>query len=170
MKWGSGVVGPFVFENERGVTQTVNTERYVDTALKLFWKIKQRERMGMKRVRTQQDGATARESMAWLHDHFPGRLISLKGCAPHSPGLSPLHVFSGTISRLGFTRRRGESTNTRSSQDHHHSRSRPSVLWDDQQARQSPADRPAAGANPPDGGSHRAPVMWHLSSVLPYFC
>ena len=28
---------------------------------------------------------TARESMAWLQEHFPVRLINLKGYAPHSP-------------------------------------------------------------------------------------
>ena len=75
------------FEDERGVTLTVNTERYLNTALKPFWKIKQGERMGMERVGMQQDGATthiARESLAWLQDHFPGRLINLKGNRPPS--------------------------------------------------------------------------------------
>ena len=34
--------------------------------------------------------------MAWLQEHFPGRLISLKAeveWAPHSPDLSPLDFF-----------------------------------------------------------------------------
>ena len=93
------------------MTQTVNTKRYLNTALKPFWKIKQGERMGMERVWMQQDGATthiARESLAWLQDRFPGRLINLKRCAPHSPDLSPLHVFSGSISRIELTRRNHE--------------------------------------------------------------
>ena len=33
---------------------------------------------------------TARESLAWLQEHFSGRLIRIKECAPHSPNLSPL--------------------------------------------------------------------------------
>ena len=99
------------FEDERGVTHTVHTERYLNNILKPFWEIKQRERMGMKRVWMEQDGATpqiAGESMAWLEDRFFGRLISLKWCAPHSPDLSPLHVFSRSISRIELTRRNHE--------------------------------------------------------------
>ena len=49
--------------------------------------------------------------------------------------------------------------NSKSSLDDHHSRGRPSSLRDGQQNRQSPADRAAAGANPPDGGSHRASAL-----------
>ena len=64
------------------MTQTVNAERYFDTTLKPFWEeIKRRDSVGMKRVCMQQEGATphtARDSMAWLQEHFPGRLISLK--------------------------------------------------------------------------------------------
>ena len=55
----------------------------------------------------QQNGATphtAGEPMAWLQEHFPRRLINLKGCAPHFSNLSPLHVFSGATSIIDFTR------------------------------------------------------------------
>ena len=101
------------------MTQTVNTEHYLNTALKPFWKIKQRERMGMERVWMQQDGATlhiAGESRAWLQEHFSGRLTSLKGCAPHSPDLSPLHV-------LGLSQGRvyKEKPRIAKALDHHHS-------------------------------------------------
>ena len=54
-----------------------------------------------KSVQMQQIGVipkTARESqLAWLQEHFPGQLISLKGCAPHSPGSSPLYISSGAV-------------------------------------------------------------------------
>ena len=57
---------------------------------------------------TPHTGHTARESLAWLQDRFPGRLINLKRCAPYSPDLRPLHVFSGSISRIELTRRNHE--------------------------------------------------------------
>ena len=51
MERGSGLVWPFFFEDEGGVTQTVNAERYLNTALKSFWKeIKRRDSVDMRRV------------------------------------------------------------------------------------------------------------------------
>ena len=100
MKRGGGLVGPFFFEDERGVTQTVNAERYQKTALQPFWReLVRRDGVDIEQQWMQQDGATphtAGGSMTWLKEHFPDRLISLKAeveWAPHSPDLSPLDFF-----------------------------------------------------------------------------
>ena len=110
----------FFFEAEHGPGSDTNCEhctgRYLNTGLRPFWKIKRRDKVDTERVWMQLDGATsktARESMAWLQEHFFGRLISLKGCAPHSADLSPLHVFSGVISRIEFTRSHGSQKPSR---------------------------------------------------------
>ena len=112
MKGVSCPIGPFSSKMRvGGVPQTVNAERYLNAALKPFWKeIKRRDSVGMGRVWMQQHVATphtARDSMAWLQEHFPGRLINLKaevGWAPHSTDLSPFTVFSRAISWIEPTR------------------------------------------------------------------
>ena len=35
---GGGTIGPFFFEDEDGVAATINSTRYVNTALKPFWR------------------------------------------------------------------------------------------------------------------------------------
>lgn len=100
MRRGGGLIGPFFFENERGVAQTINAERYVGTALRPFWEELQRKNgVDVNEEWIQQDGATphtAAASRAWLQERFPDRVISLKEeveWAPHSPDLSPLDFF-----------------------------------------------------------------------------
>ena len=86
-----GIIGPFWFEdaNERSVT--INTEWYVQVLGK-FCTALGRRRGVLKWF--QQDSATpqtANESLAWLQQCFPDRLISRK-CdpqwSPHSPDLN----------------------------------------------------------------------------------
>ena len=91
-----GIIGPFWFEDDNERSVTINTERYVQVHGK-FWTALGRWR-GVVRVLQwfQQDGAThhtsKNESLAWLHQRFPDRLISRR-CdpqwSPHSPDLNP---------------------------------------------------------------------------------
>jgi len=94
-----GIIGPFWFEDDDERSVTINTERYVQVLGK-FWPALGR-RSGVVRVLQwfQQDGATphtSNESLAWLQQHFPDRLISRK-CdpqwLPHSPDLNPLDFY-----------------------------------------------------------------------------
>ena len=84
-------------DNERSVA--INTERYVQMLGK-FWTALGRRR-GVVRVLQwfQQDGASPRssnESLAWLQQRFPDRLISRR-CdpqwSPHSTDLKPLDFY-----------------------------------------------------------------------------
>ena len=43
MRRGGVLIGPFFFEDERGVAQTINAERYIGTALQPFWEELQRK-------------------------------------------------------------------------------------------------------------------------------
>ena len=161
MNQGIGLVEPFFFEDEHGMMQAVNAERYLDTALRPFWReIKGRNIIDMKRVWMQQDGATphtARKSMAWLQEHFPGRLISLKAdveWTPHSPDLIPLvwgYLKDRVYKQKSRTTDALENKITGEVAMH--------ALRDGRQNRQSPADRVAAGADPPEGGSHRSSAL-----------
>lgn len=90
-----GIIGPFWFEDENERSVTVNTERYLEV-LKKFWNTLGR-RVGVIREEQwfQQDGATphtSNQTLAWLRQRFPDRLISRR-CdpewAPHSPDLNP---------------------------------------------------------------------------------
>jgi len=90
-----GTIGPFWFEDDNERFVTINTERYVQVLGK-FWTALSRRR-GVVRVLQwfQQDGATHHtwnESLAWLQERFPDRLISRR-CdqqwSPHSPDLNP---------------------------------------------------------------------------------
>jgi len=90
-----GIIGPFWFEDNKERSVTINTERYVQVLGK-FWTALGWRR-GVVRVLQcfQQDGATPRtsnESLAWLQQRFPDRLISHR-CdpqwSPHSPDLNP---------------------------------------------------------------------------------
>ena len=90
-----GIIGPFWFEDENGRAVTINKERYIEV-LGMFWTALGRRR-GVSRAAHwfKQDGATphtANDSLAWLQQRFPGRLISRR-CdpewSPHSPDLNP---------------------------------------------------------------------------------
>lgn len=92
----AGIIGPFFFE-ENGVTVTVNGDRYVNMLEDFF--LPQLDQLDLGDVWFQQDGATAhtcRASMAVLREHFPGRLISLRGdlqWPARSPDLTPCDFF-----------------------------------------------------------------------------
>lgn len=99
MRHGGGTIGPFFFENENEVATTINSARYVSTALEPFWRELGERPLRRNQEWFQQDGATphtACASMDWVRSHFPDRHISLKSAvpwAPHSPDLSPLDFF-----------------------------------------------------------------------------
>ena len=91
-----GIIGPYFFEeNER--TVTVNAARYRKMIEEFF--LPHLEEMDVGDVWFQQDGATAhtaRASMELLREHFPDRLISLRGDLPwpaRSPDLTPCDFF-----------------------------------------------------------------------------
>lgn len=82
-----GIIGPYYFEDGRGNTVTVNSERYVQM-LRGFL-VPQLQLLGIDVTKTwfQQDGATchtANDSMAVLRNLFPGKLISRFGDVPWS--------------------------------------------------------------------------------------
>jgi len=83
-------VGPFWFEDDNERSVTINTARYVQVLGK-FWTALGRRR-GVVRVLQwfQQDDAvliatphTSNESLAWLQQRFPDRLISRSGRRIH---------------------------------------------------------------------------------------
>ena len=90
-----GIIGPFWFEDDNEQCVTINTERYVQVLGK-FWTALGRRREVVRVLQWfQQDGATphtSKESLAWLQQRFPDRLISRR-CdpqwSPHSPDLNP---------------------------------------------------------------------------------
>ena len=95
------VIEPFWFEDDNEQSVTINTERYVQVLGK-FWTALGRRREVVRALQWfQQDGATpsppphthtSNESLAWLRQRFPDRLISRR-CdpewSPHSPDLNP---------------------------------------------------------------------------------
>lgn len=91
-----GIIGPWFFEEDERVV-TVNSDRYVNMLEEFF--VPRLDEMDLRDVWFQQDGATAhtaRSSMALLREHFPGRLISLRGdleWPPRSPDLTPCDFF-----------------------------------------------------------------------------
>lgn len=92
----AGIIGPWFFE-ENGNTVTVNSDRYVNMLEQfLFPRL---DELDLGDFWFQQDGATAhtsRASMAVLREHFPERLISIRGdleWPARSPDLSPCDFF-----------------------------------------------------------------------------
>ena len=86
------VIGPFWFEADNEQSVTINTEQYVQVLGK-FWTALGRRRGVVRALQWfHQDGATpytSNESLAWLRQRFPDRLIS-RGCDPEwSPDLNP---------------------------------------------------------------------------------
>ncbi|PSN53790.1 hypothetical protein C0J52_06219 [Blattella germanica] len=103
--------GTFFFENETGVTETVNSARYV--AMLQTYAIPELIRLGLDPTNLyfQQDGATAhtaRNSMAFLRTEFMS-VISRFGdipWPPHSPDLSiPDFFLWGYLKQNVYTRR-----------------------------------------------------------------
>ena len=91
-----GIIGPYFFhENNRAVT--VTSERYLAMIQDFF--IPAINAMNLDNVWFQQDGATAhtaRISMEFLRETFPGQLISLRGdinWPARSPDLAPCDYF-----------------------------------------------------------------------------
>lgn len=94
-----GIIGPFFFEDQRGNSVTVNTERYVAMLRNFFFP----QLSGFQGYNSatwfQQDGATchtSKESLAVIKEMFAGKLISGRGdipWPPRSPDLTPLDFF-----------------------------------------------------------------------------
>lgn len=91
-----GIIGPWFFE-ENGLTVSVNANRYVNMLQEFF--LPTLNEMNVGEIWFQQDGATAHTagvSMTVLRQHFPGRLISLRGdlrWPARSPDLAPCDYF-----------------------------------------------------------------------------
>lgn len=104
--WSGGVIGPYFFENEEGVTQTVNSHRYSQMIADFFWP--EINDMDLEEMWFQQDGATShttRPVLALLQEKFEGRVISRFGDVnwpPRSCDLSPLDFFYGVMRRIVF--------------------------------------------------------------------
>lgn len=104
-----GIIGPYFFEeNERAVT--VNAARYTQMIEEFF--IPKLDELDLGDVWFQQDGATAhtaRASMNLLREHFPDRLISLRGdftWPARSPDLTPCDFFLwGYLKSIVYTDR-----------------------------------------------------------------
>jgi hypothetical protein len=77
-----GIIGPYFFEVDDGVSVTVNAERYNHMLETFFLPEMRRHNWNMSRAWFQQDSATAhtaRLSMNTLHAAVPGRLLSWFG-------------------------------------------------------------------------------------------
>ena len=104
-----GIIGLWFFE-ENDKALTVTSDRYIQMIEEFF--LPKLEEMNLRDVWFQQDGATAhtaRTSMALLREHFPERLISLRGdldWPARSPDLAPCDFFLwGYLKSLVYTNR-----------------------------------------------------------------
>ncbi|KAG5323085.1 TC3A transposase, partial [Pseudoatta argentina] len=92
----AGIIGPWFFE-ENEVAVTVNSDRYLNMLQEFFFP--RLNELDLGDIWFQQDGATAhtsRASMAVLREHFPERLISIRGdleWQARSPDLTPCDFF-----------------------------------------------------------------------------
>lgn len=97
-----GILGPYVFKNERGFTTTITSERYVEM-LRTFLPGELARFHLNESSWFQQDAATphtARISMAVLQNLFPGRIMSRFGdvaFSPRSPDLTVQEFSYGDI-------------------------------------------------------------------------
>jgi len=89
------IIGPFWFEDDNERSVKINTKRYVQVFGKFWTALGRRKRVIRFLQWFQQDGATphtSNESLAWLQQRFPDRLIS-RHCdpqwSPHSLDLNP---------------------------------------------------------------------------------
>ncbi|CAG4965031.1 unnamed protein product [Colias eurytheme] len=95
----NGIIGPFFFENSRGVTVTVDGDVYRRMIREYFIPKLREHPSNSSHTWFQQDGATphtARTTMSLLREEFPGKLISRFGdisWPPRSPDLTPLDFF-----------------------------------------------------------------------------
>ena len=91
------IIGPFFSEDEAGETVTINQERYCDMVSDFLMPIVRDN--GMEHFWFQQDGApphTARATINFLKQLFPGRLMSKNGdfeWPPRSPDLTAPDFF-----------------------------------------------------------------------------
>jgi len=91
-----GIIGPWFFEENEQIV-TVTSDRYVNMLEEFF--LPRLDEMDLGDIWFQQDGATAHTSKASitvLREHFPGRLISLRGdleWPARSPDLTPCDFF-----------------------------------------------------------------------------
>lgn len=94
----TGIIGPFFFEDQRGVTVNVDQQSY-GSVFKLFVRALGRKVGDLHTEWYQQDGATphcAINTLALLRRSFGNRIISRRTdtpWAPHSPDLNPLDFF-----------------------------------------------------------------------------
>lgn len=94
-----GIIGPHFFENERGQTVTVNSDRYTVMLRNFFFPQLHNFEAYNSRTWFQQDGATSHtsnDSLAVVNEMFTGKLISRRGdipWPPRSPDLTPLDFF-----------------------------------------------------------------------------
>lgn len=94
-----GIIGPFFFEDQRGNSVTVNTERYTAMLRNFFFPQLSEFRGYNSATWFQQDGATchtSNESLAVAKEMFAGKLISRRGdipWPPRSPDLTPPDFF-----------------------------------------------------------------------------
>ena len=98
-----GIIGPYVFEGDDGVSVKVNAESYNHMLENFFLPELRRHNCNMATAWFQQDGATAhtiRLSMNTLRAAFPGRLLSRFGdiqWPSNSPDLIAADFFYGGI-------------------------------------------------------------------------
>ena len=98
-----GIIGPYFFEGNDGVSVTANAERYNHMLETFFLPELRRRNWNMARAWFQQDGATAhtaRLSMNTLRAAFPGRLLSRFGdieWPSNSPDLTAAEFLYGGI-------------------------------------------------------------------------
>ncbi|KAL1497172.1 hypothetical protein ABEB36_008172 [Hypothenemus hampei] len=104
-----GIIGPYFFE-ENEVAVTVTSARYLNMIQNFF--LPNLNERGLGDIWFQQDGATAHTAapvMRVLREHFPGRLISLRGdiqWPPRSPDLAPCDFFLwGYLKSIVYTDR-----------------------------------------------------------------
>lgn len=74
--WAGGITGPYFFENNKGATLTLDSNRYPAMLTDIF--MEELDGMDLNEMWFQQDGAichTARETMTLLQTKFPGRVI-----------------------------------------------------------------------------------------------
>lgn len=94
-----GIIGPYFFENQRGVAVTVRAENYCQMLQEFLVPALQEFQGYNSRTWFQQDGATchtATVSIDLLKEMFPGKLISRRGdihWPPRSPDLTPNDYF-----------------------------------------------------------------------------
>lgn len=96
---GKGIIGPYFFENNRGQTITVTSERYCEMINSFLRNELRNSSIANRNSWFQQDGATAHTahvSMNVLRELFPRKIISRHGDIPwpaRSPDLSPCDFF-----------------------------------------------------------------------------